>query len=64
MVAPDNEIPVGLVVVKVPPHTVLVLVATVKPVGSVSVNPTPFRVKLTLLLVMVKVRLVVPFSGI
>jgi hypothetical protein len=40
-VAPVNEIPVGAVVVSVPPHTVDVLLATVRPIGSVSVNPTP-----------------------
>ena len=41
MVAPDNAIPVGLVVVNVPPHTVAEAFATVRPVGSVSLNPTP-----------------------
>jgi hypothetical protein len=41
IVAPVREIPVGLVVVRVPPHTVDVLFATVNPVGSVSVNATP-----------------------
>ena len=40
-VAPVREIPVGAVVVSVPPHTVLVLLVTVSPVGSVSVNATP-----------------------
>jgi hypothetical protein len=41
MVAPVKEMPVGAVVVNVPPHTVDVLFATVSPVGSVSVNATP-----------------------
>src|SRR5437763_7951913 len=41
MVAPANEIPVGLVVVSVPPHTVADALATVRPVGSVSVKATP-----------------------
>src|SRR5947199_4128740 len=57
--------PVGFVVVKVPPHTVELLLATVNPVGSVSVNATP--VKATVLaagLVMVKVNDVVVFRGI
>lgn len=40
-VAPDNAMPVGDVVVNVPPHTVEVLLATVNPVGSVSVKATP-----------------------
>jgi len=33
--------PVGAVVVSVPPHTVADALATVRPVGSVSVKPTP-----------------------
>jgi hypothetical protein len=41
IVAPDSEIPVGFVVVRVPPQTVAVAFATVKPVGRVSVNATP-----------------------
>jgi hypothetical protein len=41
IVAPDNAIPVGAVVVRVPPQTVVVAFATVKPVGSVSLNATP-----------------------
>jgi hypothetical protein len=41
IVAPDSEIPVGAVVVSVPPQTVAVAFATVNPVGSVSVNATP-----------------------
>src|SRR5438445_497037 len=41
MLAPDNAMPVGAVVVKVPPHTVADALATVRPVGSVSVNATP-----------------------
>src|SRR5262245_19451473 len=36
--------------------------ATVNPAGSVSVKPTPFKLDVALLLVMVKVRPVVPLS--
>ena len=43
MVAPVNAIPVGAVVVSVPPQTVAEALATVKPVGSVSVKATPVR---------------------
>src|SRR5437763_2690741 len=56
---------VGLVVVNVPPHTVADALATVSPVGSVSLKATP--VKATVLaagLVMVKVSEVVAFSAI
>src|SRR5207237_3033115 len=38
IVAPVSAIPVGAVVVSVPPQTVAEALATVKPVGSVSVN--------------------------
>ena len=41
MVAPERAIPVGAVVVRVPPQTVAEAFATVSPVGSVSVNATP-----------------------
>jgi len=41
IIAPVSEIPVGAVVLRVPPHTVDVEAATVRPVGSVSVNATP-----------------------
>ena len=41
MVAPASAIPVGAVVVKVPPQTVADAFATVSPVGIVSVNATP-----------------------
>ena len=41
MVAPVRAIPVGAVVVSVPPQTVAEALATVSPVGSVSVNATP-----------------------
>ena len=43
MVAPVKAIPVGAVVVSVPPQTVAEAFATVKPVGSVSVKATPVR---------------------
>ena len=50
----------------VPPHVLFnaLGVATISPAGRLSVNATPFRVRLALVLVRVKVRLVVPFSGI
>ncbi len=41
MVAPARAMPVGAVVVSVPPQTVADALATVKPVGRVSVNATP-----------------------
>ena len=41
IVAPVKAIPVGAVVVSVPPQTVAEALATVSPVGSVSVNATP-----------------------
>ena len=41
IVAPESAIPVGAVVVSVPPQTVAVPLATVRPVGSVSVKATP-----------------------
>ncbi len=41
IVAPVSEMPVGFVVVSVPPQTVEVALATVSPVGSVSVKATP-----------------------
>jgi hypothetical protein len=64
MVAPDNAIPVGFVVVRVPPQTVDELLATVNPVGSVSVNATPVRAtEFAAGLVMVNVSEVVPFNG-
>jgi hypothetical protein len=63
IVAPVKEIPVGAVVVKVPPHTVDVLFATVSPVGSVSVNPTPVNAMVSGL-VIVNVSDVVAFSAI
>src|SRR5579859_1884392 len=64
MVAPVSAIPVGDVVVSVPPQTVEEELATVSPVGSVSVNATPFRASvLAAGLVIVKVREVVAFSA-
>jgi hypothetical protein len=41
MIAPVNAIPVGEVVVSVPPQTVADALATVRPVGSVSAKATP-----------------------
>src|SRR5437868_13979431 len=43
IVAPVREMPVGAVVVSVPPQTVAEALATVSPVGSVSVKATPVR---------------------
>ncbi len=64
MLAPDRVIPVGAVVVSVPPHTVAEALAKVSPVGSVSVNATPVSVTaLAAGLVMVKVNDVVAFSA-
>jgi hypothetical protein len=63
--APDRAMPVGAVVVSVPPHTLAEELATVSPAGSVSVNATP--VSATVLaagLVMVNCNEVVAFSGI
>src|SRR5438874_953165 len=64
IVAPDSAMPVGAVVVSVPPHTVAEALATVSPVGSVSVNATPVSATVFAAgLVMVKVNEVVPFNG-
>ena len=41
IVAPVKAIPVGAVVVSVPPQTVALAFATVSPVGNVSVTATP-----------------------
>jgi hypothetical protein len=65
MVAPVKAMPVGAVVVSAPPHTVDDELATVSPVGSVSVNATPFSATvLAAGLVMVKVSEVVAFTAI
>ena len=62
--APDKAIPVGAVVVSVPPQTVAEAFATVSPVGSVSVNATPVRATvLAAGLVIVNVREVVAFRA-
>jgi len=64
IVAPESEMPVGFVVVSVPPQTVEVLLATVRPVGSVSVNATPVSEAVFAAgLVMVNVSDVVAFSA-
>jgi len=64
MVAPDREIPVGAVVVSVPPQTAAVAFATVRPVGSVSLNATPVRATvLAAGLVIVNVSEVVAFRA-
>jgi hypothetical protein len=58
-------IPVGAVVVRVPPQTVAEALATVSPVGSVSVNATPVSgTVLAAGFVIVKVSDVVAFSAI
>ena len=64
IVAPLRAIPVGEVVVKVPPQTVAEAFATVRPAGSVSVNATPVSGStLAAGLVMVKVSEVVAFRA-
>ena len=64
MVAPERAIPVGAVVVRVPPQTVAVAFATVRPVGSVSVNATPLSdTVLAAGFVIVNVNEVVAFSA-
>src|ERR1043166_26631 len=65
MVAPVKAIPVGAVVVSVPPQTLEVPFATVNPVGSVSVNATPVSEStLAAGLMMVNVSEVVAFNAI
>ena len=65
MVAPVRAIPLGAVVVRVPPQTVAEAFATVSPVGRVSVNATPVRdTALAAGLVIVNVKEVVAFSAI
>jgi len=61
----DTE-PLPAVAVAVPPQVLLRLlgVATTKPAGKVSVNAIPLNPRAVLGLLMVKLRLVVPFSGI
>ena len=64
IVAPVSAIPVGAVVVSVPPQTVAVAFATVSPVGNVSVNATPVSETVFAAgLVMVNVSEVVAFSA-
>ena len=65
IVAPVSAIPVGAVVVSVPPQTVAVELATVRPVGRVSVKATPVSGStLAAGLVIVKVNEVVAFNAI
>src|SRR5262245_10712614 len=65
IVAPVSEIPVGAVVVTVPPQITADAFATVRPVGRVSVNATPFNGStLAPGLVMVNVSEVVAFKAI
>src|SRR6478609_1681184 len=65
MVAPVSAMPVGAVVVSVPPQTVEVALATVRPVGSVSVKATPVSaVVFAAGLVIVNCSEVVAFSAI
>src|SRR5215467_6075314 len=64
IVAPASAMPVGAVVVSVPPHTVDVPLATVSPVGNVSVNATPASASgFAAGLVMVNVNDVVAFNA-
>jgi hypothetical protein len=51
------------VTVNVPPHWDAELLSTVRPVGKVSLKPTPVSAAVVFGLVMVKVSEVVPFSG-
>src|SRR5262249_55782195 len=63
MVAPLRAMPVGAVVVNVPPQTVAVAFATVRPAGNVSVKATPVSGSTFAAgLVMVKVSEVVAFT--
>src|SRR3954466_12892454 len=65
MVAPVSAMPVGFVVVSVPPQTVAEALATVRPVGSVSVKATPVSGSTFAAgLVIVNVSEVVAFSAI
>ena len=65
MVAPVNAIPVGAVVVSVPPQTAAEPLATVSPVGNVSVKATPVSAStFPAGFVMVNVSEVVAFSAI
>src|SRR5579859_129184 len=64
MLAPDKAIPVGAVVVRVPPHTVAEELPTVSPAGSVSENATPLSATgLIAGLVMVNVRVLGTFGA-
>ena len=68
LLAAATEAPVRVmvlppVIVSVPPPTLEVPLVTVKPVGSVSVKATPFSVVLVFELVMVNVRVLVPFTA-
>ena len=64
IVAPERAIPVGAVVVSVPPQTVALAFATVNPVGSVSLKATPVNATAFAAgLVMVNVSEVVAFRA-
>jgi hypothetical protein len=63
-VSPTDEVPFVEVAVPLQVLVRLVGVADTSPAGIVSVNAIPFTNELVLPLLMVKVRLVVPFSGI
>jgi hypothetical protein len=62
MVAPDSEMLLEAVVVRVPPQTVVLELATVTLEGKVSVKPTPVRVVTASELVIVKLSDEVPLS--
>lgn len=65
MVAPERAMPVGAAVVRLPPHTLDVPLATLRPAGNVSVNATPASATvLAAGLVRVNVSDVVPLRGI
>jgi hypothetical protein len=64
MLAPDKLSVPGVAVVNVPPHCTLLPFASVRPEGSMSVNPTPVNAVVEFGLVIVKVSGAVPFRGI
>jgi hypothetical protein len=64
IVAPASAMPVGAVVVSVPPQIEVDAVGTVRPLGKVSVNATPVSATVVFGLVSVKVSEVVPLSAI
>jgi hypothetical protein len=62
-VAPLRLIVTGAVDINVPPQALVELLVTVRPVGKVSLKPTPVSDADEFELVMVKLSVVEPFSG-